>query len=255
MTKLVVDLLTVRRGNAVLLDRVCFAAGAGAFIGVVGPNGAGKSTLLRAIAGLERDGAEAVRLDGVEIGALAPRLRARALAYLPQARETHWAIDAETVASLGRFSFGAPHRLGPLDRAAVERALHTADALSFRRRIMPTLSGGEQARVHLARALAAETAILLADEPTAALDLRHALAILAALRARADKGGLVVAALHDLDLARRFCTRMIVLDAGGIVADGAPDAALDDSLLARVFGVVRTADGPALPSANGGAVT
>jgi iron complex transport system ATP-binding protein len=251
MTSLAVDSLTVRKGSAVLIARISFAEKGGNFIGVVGPNGAGKSTLLRAIAGLERAAEGEVRLDGADIREFPPQDRARRLAYLPQARETHWAIDAETVASLGRFSYGAPHRLGPLDRAAVERALRTADALAFRDRIMPTLSGGEQARVHLARALAAETPILLADEPTAALDLRHALAILAALRAKADDGGLVIAALHDLDLARRFCTRMIVLDAGKVVADGAPRSALDEALIARVFGVFLTPEGPAL--STGGA--
>ena len=234
--KLTVESCSVRRGGAVLLDGVTFDAGGGDFIGVVGPNGAGKSTLLRALAGLER-GAATVAIDGVLITSMAPIKRARALSYLPQARAAHWAMTAEIVASLGRFAYGAPHRLGPADSAAVTRALVAADAEAFRTRIMTTLSGGEQARVHLARALAAETPILLADEPTVALDLKHQLAIMAALANHATRGGLVIAALHDLDLARRFCTRLIVLDRGRVAVDGPPGDVLTAALIERVFGV------------------
>ncbi len=146
-------------------------------------------------------------------------------------------MTAEAVASLGRFAYGAPHRLAPVDRAAVDRALGACDALTFRDRTMTTLSGGEQARIHLARTFAAETPILIADEPTSALDLRHALSIAAMLRRKADLGGLVVAAFHDLSLAKRWCTRIIVLDAGTLVADGAPNETPSSELIERVFGV------------------
>ncbi len=237
MTSLSLDNIGVRRDGAVLLDRVNLRASAGEFIGILGPNGAGKSTLLRAIAGVERLCAGAILLDGADLEQLRPTARARSIAYLPQARDIHWAMTAEAVASLGRFAYGAPHRLGPEDRAAVERALALTDALPFRNRIVTTLSGGEQARIHLARALAAETPILLADEPTAALDLRHALSIGSVLRAKAAGGSLVLAAIHDLGLAQRFCTRIIVLHEGRVAADGAPGEALSESLLAGVFGV------------------
>lgn len=239
--RLVARSLAVEIGSTRLLRDVGFSARAGEFIGVVGPNGAGKSTLLRALAGLQRPTSGAVSIDGASVGAMTPRERAKRVSYLPQAREAHWAMTAEAIASLGRFAYGAPHRLGAGDRAAVDRALAASDAAPFRERLMTTLSGGEQARVHLARALAAETPVLLADEPTAALDLRHALSIAAILRAKADAGGLVLAALHDLSLARRFCTRMLALDEGAIAADGAPLETLTDDLTARLFGVV--ADG------------
>lgn len=237
MTEIIIDRVSVRRGSAELLNTVSLTAGSGAFIGVIGPNGAGKTTLLRAVAGLEKaDGGE-IRLNGAPLFAIAPLERARSLAYLPQLREVHWAMTAEAVVSLGRFAYGSPHRLGPADRAAVEAALAVTDSGSFRSRVVSTLSGGEQARIHLARALAAETPVVIADEPTAALDLKHALAIAEVLRAKADAGGLVIAALHDLDLARRFCTRIVVLNDGKIIADAAPAENLNDDLVANVFGV------------------
>ncbi|HNR77081.1 MAG TPA: ABC transporter ATP-binding protein [Parvularculaceae bacterium] len=234
--------LTVERKGAALLRNVNFTAGAGEFIGVVGPNGAGKSTLLRALAGvISSDGA--VTLGGAPVNLMTPRERARKIAYLPQSREIHWAMTAEAVVSLGRFAYGAPHRLAAVDAAAVEAALAAADCGSFRDRDASTLSGGELARIHLARALAAETPIIIADEPTAALDLKHAIAIVDLLNRKAAAGGLAIVALHDLDLARRFCTRIIVLNAGELVADAAPEAALTDQVAREVFEVARDARG------------
>lgn len=236
MTMLSIKDLCIERDGATLLREINLSAGAGEFVCVVGPNGAGKSTLLRAIAGVGRISGT-VLIDGAEISAMTAVRRAKTIAYLPQARDVHWAITAEAVVSLGRFAYSAPHRLSPADRAAVERALAATDSTSFRSRVASTLSGGEQARIHLARALAAEAPVLIADEPTAALDLRHALSIIALLRAKADTGGLVIAALHDLDLARRFCTRLVVMNEGKIAADGALADALTPERLATVFGV------------------
>lgn len=237
MNMLKIDRLCIRRGGADLLHSVCMTARAGEFIGVVGPNGAGKTTLLRAVVGLEKADAGSVSLNGASVLEMPSKARAKTTAYLPQEREVHWAVTAEAVVSLGRFAYGSPGRLGPSDRAAVERALAATQAQSFRSRVVSTLSGGEQARIHLARALAAETPVVVADEPTAALDLRHALSIAEILRARADAGGLVIAAIHDLNLAQRFCTRVIVLNEGRLVADGAPIDALSDNQIASVFGV------------------
>lgn len=237
MTQLDAERLSVRRRGAALVDEVRFSAAGGEFIGIAGPNGAGKTTLLRALAGLEATAEGRVTIGGAEIGALDVRVRARKIAYLPQMREVAWAIDGETVASLGRFAYGAPHRLGGADRAAVERALAETGASSFRKRTMTTLSGGEQARIHVARALAAETPILLADEPTAALDPRHQHAIMAALRAKARAGALVIAALHDLRLAKRYCTRLIIMSKGRVAADGEASTALAPALVEEIFGV------------------
>jgi iron complex transport system ATP-binding protein len=224
--------LTVRRKGAALIDAVSLNAASGDFIGLVGPNGAGKTTLLRALCGLDEGASGSVLIDGTDIGAFSPRERARRIAYLPQIREVAWAITAEAVVALGRFAYGAVSHLGSEDRAASARS-----TAAFRTRTMPTLSGGEQARVHLARALAAETPILLADEPTAALDPKHQRAVMAALRAKAETGGLVIAALHDLRLAERWCTRILVLSGGRMLADASPAQALTMEIMEEVFGV------------------
>lgn len=239
MTRLTVKSLTVVRDGATLLDDVGFDAADGEFIGVVGPNGAGKSTLLRALAGVEEQASRSVFIDGAPVAKTPPRERAKTVAYLPQLREIHWSMTAEAVVSLGRFAYGTGRRLGPADRAAVDAALAAADCESFRSRVASTLSGGEQARIHLARALAAGTPVLIADEPTAALDLKHALSIMKILRARAQAGALVVAALHDLAAARHFCTRIIIMAEASVVADGAAETMVSEEVLERVFGVTR----------------
>ncbi len=237
MIRLAAEAITVRRGGQPLIEAISFEAAGGAFIALLGPNGAGKTTLLRTLAGLEAPQAGRATIDGADVRGLTPASRARKIAYLPQAREVAWAITAEAVVALGRYAFGSPQRLSAESRAAVERAIADAGAAAFRTRTMPTLSGGEQARVHLARALCAGTPVLLADEPTAALDPKHAHTIMRALRAKADAGAIVVAALHDLRLAQRFCTRIIALNGGRIAADDAPERALTPALIEQVFGV------------------
>ena len=235
--------LKVARAGRTVLHEMRLSAHCGEFIGVIGPNGAGKSTLLRALAGLERPAMRAILLDGAPISALSPLALARRRAYLPQQREIAWSMTVTAVAALGRFAYGSPSRLGPADRAAVERALVATGLADLCERNAHELSGGETARLHLARALAAETPILLADEPTAALDPRHQLEIMEILKAKSAGGGLIVAALHDLDLARRYCTRLLVMDAGRILADAEPEEALDAARLDGVFGVVAEARG------------
>ncbi|XKH37412.1 ABC transporter ATP-binding protein [Azospirillum doebereinerae] len=123
------------------------------------------------------------------------------------------------------------------DRAAVERALARTDTLHLRRRIVGTLSGGERMRVLLARTLATEAALLLADEPVAALDPRHQLETMALLRDAARSGTGVVAVLHDLTLAARFCDRLILLSDGAVLADGPPDQTLTDANLRDAYGI------------------
>lgn len=237
MIRLAAEGVAIRRRGAALIEDVTFSAEGGAFIGLVGPNGAGKTTLLRALAGLDGAIEGRVTIGGTAMAALGHHDRAKKIAYLPQARDVAWAITGDAVVSLGRFAYGSPHRLSEADRAAVDRALEAAGAGSFRSRTLTTLSGGEQARIHLARALAAETPILLADEPTAALDPKHQHAIMTSLRVKADAGGLVIAALHDLRLARRHCTRFIVMNGGRVAADGPAESALTPTLVEEIFGV------------------
>ena len=201
---------------------------------ICGPNGAGKSTLLAALAGLVAADAGEVRLDDRPLALLPPRDRARAIGYLPQAPELAWDLDVATLAGLGRLPWRGS---AAEDRAAVAAALAALDLAALARRRLSRLSGGERARALLARVLAGRPRWVLADEPLAALDLAHQAALLERLRALADGGAGVVAVLHDLALARNHADRVVVLDLGRVVADGAPGEALSPERLASVWGV------------------
>jgi iron complex transport system ATP-binding protein len=248
MTLLVVENLTVRRGPCPVVDRVSAAIGEGELVGLIGPNGAGKTTLIRAALGLIR--AEgAVALGGVPLARLSPRERALRAAYLPQEREIAWPVRVETLVGLGRTPHLPPGRApGPADRAAVDAALGRMDLLAFRDRAATELSGGERARALIARALAQEAPLLLADEPAAGLDPAHQLQLMAALRDLAAAGRGVLVSLHDLGLAARWCARLILMDRGRLVAYGAPEDVLTPDRLAAVYGITahiaRDAHGP-----------
>jgi iron complex transport system ATP-binding protein len=225
-------------GGRQAVDGVDAEIAAGEVAALVGPNGAGKTTLLRALAGLIEPQAGRIAIEGREAAALTPRERARALAYLPQGGASHWPLLAQRIVELGRL----PHRdnfagLSARDRAAIARAAEAADIGALLDRPFDELSGGEKARVLLARALAVESSILLADEPVAALDPAHQLHVMEILRERARAGGAVVAVLHDLVLAARFADRVLLMDRGRIVADGAPARVLDHARLASIYGV------------------
>lgn len=208
-----------------ILDDISLTADMGEFIGLIGPNGAGKSTLLKAAAGLLPLDAGTRTLDGAPLESLEPKARARALSYLPQARPLYWALTARDVAALGRFAFGNPLTEDARDREATDKALMLCGAAHLADRPASELSGGELSRVHLARALAGETPLLLADEPAAALDPAHQFAVMTLLRAMAEKGKTVIAALHDLPLAARYCTRLVVMNEGRIRFNGAASTA------------------------------
>lgn len=229
------DGISVSLGERTVLKNVSLQAAQGEFIGLVGPNGAGKSTLLRATAGLIPVEGGARKVSVNDLDELNARERARKLAYLPQMRPVYWGVSARAIVALGRFAFGAPLREDPRDAAAIDRALADCAATHLADRAASTLSGGELARIHLARALAGETPLLLADEPIAALDPEHQFSVMALLRKKADEGRAVIAALHDLPLAARYCTRIVVLHDGFIATDGAPATALTPQLLREVF--------------------
>jgi iron complex transport system ATP-binding protein len=236
MTDLVVEGLDVNLEARPILRGVGFAARAGELIGLIGPNGAGKTTLLRAIGQLTPARAGTASWDGRPLRALDDRERARTLAYLPQGHAIHWPLTVRRLVGLGRLP-----RLGPFGRAtaqdeqAVERAMAAADVLALADRLTSTLSGGERARALLARALAVEAPVLLADEPTASLDPYHALEIMALLRRQADDGALVVVVMHDLGLVARFCDRVALIDQGRLVCEGPPRDALTPARLREVY--------------------
>jgi iron complex transport system ATP-binding protein len=237
--------LSICLGGQRVVTDLSIALGEGELVALVGPNGAGKSSALKALAGVTPLVAGEILIDGVNARRLSLRARARCIAWLPQARPVAWNLAAHDVVSLGRFaeSPSAYEHLGAADRQAVDEALVKADAVQLAARAFHTLSGGEQARVHLARLLASPAPCLLLDEPCAALDIAHQLSLMETLAAEAASGRAILVVLHDLDLAARYCQRIMVMEAGRKVADDGPHDALNHHVLEQVFGVRRNAEG------------
>ena len=230
--------LDVRLAGRAVLNDISLSLVSGHLVALVGPNGAGKTTLLRALAGLlPSDGA--IHVGGAALASLSLRERARRFAYLPQGHIVHWPLPARDIVALGRYPHGAtdPARLSAKDRDAVLRAMRATDVVEFSDRRVTELSGGERSRVALARVLAVEAPVILADEPTASLDPRYQLDVMKTLRAAADQGVLVIVVTHDLGLAARFADHLLVLSQGRLVAEGAPAAALSAQVMADVFRV------------------
>ena len=224
-------------GGVSVVSGVGFEAGPGALIGLIGPNGAGKTCLIRALADLVPFSGT-VEIGGRPVHGIGRRALARTVAYLAQSQPVHWPFTVRDLVALGRL----PHRaafqgLSDADHAAVAEALAQADVGMLADRPVDTLSGGERARVLLARALAVKAPILLVDEPIAALDPYHQIHIMEVLRAYAEAGALVIAVLHDLTLAERFCHRLLLLRGGVLLADGPPQSVLVDENVRAAYHV------------------
>jgi iron complex transport system ATP-binding protein len=242
--------VSVIRGRRNIVDDATMALNAGELTILAGPNGAGKTTLARAMAGvLAFNGS--VTFDGLDLTAMPPRARARALAYLPQGHQFHWPMSVRSIVALGREPHADPFsQQSAADRAAIQRAMEATATEDFATRTITTLSGGERARVAMARALATEAPVLIADEPTASLDERHQLIVMELLQQIAHQGAAVLAIIHDLTLAMRFADRVVLMNEGRIVANDTPPLALTPDRIAAVFGIsvnrVETPDGPLL---------
>jgi len=230
--------LSAGYGPCDVLQSLTAKAEAGEFIALIGPNGCGKSTLLKTLCGIITPSSGTINLGGKSLTNLPLKARAKAVAYLAQSREAMPSMTAEEVVRLGR----APYR-GGLGKISIDGETAIASALSrtqsdiFKMRRFDSLSGGEQARVLLARALAVEAPLLLADEPIAALDPFYQLTMMEILKAEAASGKTAIAALHDLSLAAQFASRIWMMHQGKIIADGTPVEVLTDSNLKTVFGV------------------
>lgn len=235
---LVASDVSVKLGGARVLSSVSFEARPGEVSGLIGPNGAGKSTLLRVLAGLVQPYAGSVTLGDTLLGRIRPRERARQIAYMPQHDAAHPFTALQTVL-MGRYSHLGRFELeGRRDVRIAREAMARTETGQFESRQLDRISGGERQRVILARALAQQASIILLDEPSASLDLKHRLSMMETLRSEVvERNVAVVAALHDVSLAGRYCDRLTLLSDGAIAAEGAPATVLTAYNLRRVFGV------------------
>ena len=249
MTELAGSNLIIARGGRAIVRNVSFRAQSGELVALIGANGAGKSTLLTSLAGVLDPDTGTISLDGRALSTFSRFEIARRRAYLPQNPRCEWPISVERLIALGLTPtlpvFGG---LPPALEARVTEMLTQWDLLPQREQAATTLSGGELARAMLARSLVGDPDILIADEPITGLDPKHALDTLARLRALAHSGKLVIISIHDLTLAARYATRLVVIDRGRIVNDGRPGDILTPSLLREVFEVEACVAGT-----NGGA--
>ncbi|MBT3012648.1 MAG: ABC transporter ATP-binding protein [Candidatus Thiodiazotropha sp. (ex Lucina pensylvanica)] len=240
--------LFVTRNNQPILQDVDIVLKRGEMLGLIGPNGAGKSTLLRLLAGVIEADTGSLSLNGTPISSVPRSERARRIAYLPQLSEIAWPMSVERIVELGRTPHLEPWQsVGEADREIIERVICHTDLLDFRERSFNTLSGGEQARVLLARAMVTEPDILLADEPVSALDPAHQLDVMNLLRQHCESRHSVIVVLHDLSLAAHYCHRLQLLYQGTTLAEGSAEAVLNEKNLADAYDI-------ALTKANGNAL-
>jgi iron complex transport system ATP-binding protein len=232
MTLLSVQNLGVILRNRSVFKDVSFEIAEGEFVGLIGPNGAGKTTLMRACLGLLPHGGKS------NLATMSPRDRAKSVAWMPQSREIAWPVAVERIVALGRLPhLAAGQKLPTKDQALVDEVITRLGLDAFRDRAASRLSGGEQARALIARSLAQNTPLLMADEPIAGLDPAHQISTMQVFSELADEGRAVCVSIHDLGLAARHCTRLILLAEGGILADGKPRDVLTPELMAIAFGI------------------
>jgi iron complex transport system ATP-binding protein len=241
--------MSLTLGGRRVLDGVNLAIERGRLLAILGPNGAGKSTLLRILAGVQATDHGEITLDGSVLGLPRPPVIARRIGYLAQDARSVWPLSVHDVVALGRLPWRrAWSPLAEHDHQAVLRAMRATDVETLAQRPISQLSGGERARVMLARVLAGEPDMILADEPVAGLDPAHQIDVMQLLVRLASQGAAVVVVLHDLTLAARYADRVALLLEGQLHADGTPNEVLVEATLRSCFGIRvhrgETADGP-----------
>lgn len=238
MSVLCCESLCIAKSQRTLVNNVSLDIESGELVGLIGPNGAGKSTLLSMLAGLIKCDSGTVTLLGRLLTDIPLNERSRLLGWVAQSGPINWPLTVERIVTLGRRPhLGSWQRLKQQDTEAIERAIVATDCDALRHQDATTLSGGERTRMLLARALAAEPQVLLADEPIAALDLKHQLQTMQVLRQYASGEQSCLVVLHDLSLASRYCDRLYMMHEGGIVAEGIPEDVLSAENLRSVYGV------------------
>jgi len=243
MSGLLVSALGVTLAGKRIVSEIALTAAPGQLTGLIGPNGAGKSTLMRALLGLGPIGDGTVTFHGENLLSMPSRQRARTAAFVEQSGQTDARLTAREVVTLGRIPFQSLWQSmpSPEDLAQVDAALDAVDMQAFAARLYHTLSGGEQQRIQIARALAQQPRLLVLDEPTSHLDVHAQLAMLALLQRRARKtGATVLIALHDLNLAASFCDSLVLLHQGRLVTQGTPAEVLTPALLRDIYSVSAT---------------
>lgn len=232
MSLLSVKALSVALGNQKIVANAHLTIGSGEVVGLIGPNGAGKTTLMRAILGL------IPTVGHSSLARLSEDARARAVAWMPQDRHIAWPIEVQSLIMLGRLPYRSYSRApSAADQQAVQAAMQQVDLVGFAKRRATELSVGERTRALIARALAQQTPLLMADEPIAGLDPAHQMSTMQTFVELAQRGNSVFLSIHDLGLAARYCSRLILLGEQKIIADGAPAEVLTPDNLARIFGI------------------
>lgn len=236
--KLTAKNISFQLGQYRLLRDISTTALPGCITGLVGPNGAGKTTLLKILAGLRQPTDGIVKIGIDDLHKMPAIQRAKRIAYVPQSRVIHWPVNVRTLVAMGRMAHRkSPGNLAEADQKIVEDSMRKMQVGNLAERDSMSLSGGEQARVLLARALAQQTTILLADEPTSALDIRHQIKLMELLRELAQSGLTIVVSLHDLSQIARYCDHVVLLDQGEMIVEGVPSNTLTHKTIADVYGV------------------
>ena len=221
-----------------LIDNVDISLLPGKLTGIIGPNGAGKTTLLKILSGLTEPTSGTIELNHQSINSFTPMQRAREVAYLEQYSFVHWPLSVIQLIRLGRF----PHRDHPdnspeLDQTIIEQVVEQVGVEELLERTFSSLSGGERARVLLARALAVQTKHLLVDEPIASLDLKYQLEIMQLLANQAKSDLCIGVILHDLNLAAKYCDIIYLMDKGKVVSSGSPEQVLTQDIINTTFDI------------------